>query len=154
MKEIILSNSNDVALVDDEDYDRIIKFKSNWSRSNGSVCCKVKNKTIHLHRFILNMMVKGGLTVDHIDRNILNNQKPNLRKATYSQNNCNKPSPYNKSGYKGVWFCPKVKVFYARVKINKKYISLGRFITAIEAAKAYNEGAKKYHGEFAYLNIV
>jgi hypothetical protein len=36
---------------------------------------------------------------------------------------------------------------------NGKKIWVGRFKTQIEAARAYDAAAKKYHGEFARLNF-
>jgi hypothetical protein len=41
----------------------------------------------------------------------------------------------------------------AQIGINRKVIYLGCFKKEIDAAKAYDEGAKKYHGEFASLNF-
>lgn len=99
-------------------------------------------------------MKTEGMHVDHRDRNGLNNQKSNLRFCTPAQNHYNKPyygTP--KSGYRGVYLQVDTKSKYAaRIRANKNIIQLCGFNSAIEAATAYNELAKKYHGEFAILN--
>ena len=44
----------------------------------------------------------------------------------------------NKSGFKGVSFNKKYKVYEAYIRINKKLIHLGHFLTPVEGAIAYN----------------
>ncbi len=60
------------------------------------------------------------------------------------------------SRFTGVGWAPKndrtVKPWRAVITVNKKRFNLGRFKTEEEAALAYNEAARKYHGESAFQN--
>jgi len=117
---------------------------------------KINNKNYKQHRIIF-LYHHGYLpkALDHIDRNKLNNKIENLRPATKNGNNHNVGlSSHNTSGYKGVYFHKPRKKWRAMIKINRKQIAIGRFDTKEEAALAYNKGALKYHGKFAYQNKI
>lgn len=60
----------------------------------------------------------------------------------------------NTSGFRGVYLNKNRKKFVAQISLKGKATSLGLFKTKELAAKAYNEAAKKYFGEFARLNVV
>jgi len=100
------------------------------------------------------MNAPKGCLVDHINGDGLDNRRANLRLATPSQNNCNKPGFNKSSKYKGVSRTDlKKKQWRAVIHYNNEMIHLGRFCNEVAAAKAYDKAAKKYHGEFAYLNF-
>lgn len=89
------------------------------------------------------------LQIDHIDGDPSNNKIENLRSATNTQNNQNKKlTKLNKTGFKGVSFSKKYKVFIAQIKINGKNKHLGSCVTAEEAYQLYCAKAKELHGEF------
>ena len=92
--------------------------------------------------------------VDHIDGNKLNNSVSNLRWVTYSQNGMNrKKESGTTSKYKGVYL--KNGRWVSQININgscQKYI--GSFVDEADAARAYNEFAITYYGEFGKLNII
>ncbi|MHC4062441.1 MAG: AP2 domain-containing protein, partial [Planctomycetota bacterium] len=90
-----------------------------------------------------------------INHNGLDNRRANLRLATRAQNSRNVKKPPNRfsSRYKGVsWHAPANK-WVARITSNKETTTIGFFEGQIEAAKAYDEAAKKLHAKFAALNF-
>jgi hypothetical protein len=94
-----------------------------------------------------------GLVVDHIDGNGLNNTRVNLRICTSAQNICNSKGRSKTSKYKGVTRRKMSNKWFAQIKFNRKHIDIGRFDNEIEAAKAYDNVARKLFKEFAYLNF-
>jgi hypothetical protein len=109
--------------------------------------------TILMHRQILN--APPGLLVDHSNTNSLDNRSSNLRLATPSQNSCN--SRRNKSNtysrYRGVSFSKRKQKWFAAIRNQGRKLWLGYFDNELDAARAYDNAAKKYHGEFAKLNF-
>jgi len=106
-----------------------------------------------MHREVLK--VPDNMLVDHINHKGLDNRKANLREATHSENRYNRAKPSNpaQSKYKGVYWRKRNRKWQAQINFNKKRIYLGTFSDEIEAAKAYDRAARKYHGQFAYLNF-
>jgi hypothetical protein len=154
-KEIILTQGK-VAIIDDDDFEYLNQFKW-YANNNYAVRCftvsKNKVNRILMHREI--MKPNKGMVIDHLDGNTLNNQKNNLRICTHAENMRNsKISINNKSGYKGVSYQENSNNYRAQIKFNNKKINIGDFIDPIDAAKAYNAAALKYHGEFANLNKI
>lgn len=147
MRYITLSNSLSAALVDDEDYDRLVSL--NWYEEHGYAVTGHHDKRIQMANLILN--VPQGLLVDHWDRNPLNNQRYNLRPSTRSQNAANcKIYSNNKSGYKGVVY--HSGRWQAQIRVNGKKKTLGTYDTKEEAADRYDRAAKQYFGDFARTN--
>ena len=160
MKQIPLTQGQ-FALVDDEDFEELNKFK--WQAMKDRVTYYAvrtvydrpnkKQYAVLMHRFILGL-TDPKIQGDHIDHNGLNNQRSNLRVATRKQNIRN--STGNKKAmsiYKGVTFYTKENKWVAQISINGKNKYLGIFTDEIEAAKKYDEMAKLHYGEFAYLNF-
>jgi len=110
------------------------------------------SKLTSMHRFICNP--PADLFVDHRNCNGLDNRRDNLRPATHSQNSCNRPKRKNTtSRFVGVHFSKKKNVWVAQIKHLGKTIWLGYFDDEIDAARAFDRAAIKYHGEFAKLNF-
>jgi hypothetical protein len=106
-----------------------------------------------MHREVLDP--PDHLFADHINHNGLDNRIANLRAATHRQNAYNRihftKNPSSK--YKGVSFKKQTKKWTAQIRYDGRSKFIGTFDSETEAAKAYDEAAKQYHGEFAVLNF-
>jgi hypothetical protein len=112
----------------------------------------IDGRDVQLHRIIMD--APAGYYVDHINGDVLDNRRRNLRLATCGQNsrNCRR-SRNNTTGYKGVYYRPKYGDYRAIVTCNRKRHHLGYFATPEEAARAYDKHALELHGAFASLNF-
>jgi hypothetical protein len=112
-----------------------------------------KKRHIFMHRQIMNP--PKDKCIDHRNQNGLDNRRTNLREASKAQNNYNreKIAGLGTSIYKGVMWHKHRKKWYAAISVNGQKIFLGYFDSEIEAAKAYDQAAILYHGEFASLNF-
>lgn len=140
-------------VLDDEDYERIQHFS--WYIKDGKWAFRMLKTKAGRVNIAIGWDIIGippiGLTVDHIDRNPLNNAKHNLRFATKKQQRWNQEK-YKKKGFKGVYFDHfhrTKKPWMARTMINGKDMYLGHYKTAEEASEAYYEAQKLHCGEFA-----
>jgi hypothetical protein len=145
------------ALVDEEDYEYLMQWK--WYYAKGYAVrmgSQPKRVAILMHRIVLERMgFKDFESSDHINRQRFDNRRANLRPVSLEQNNMNRGKQKNNtSGYMGVSWHKQGKKWRVRFRADGKYRSLGLFDDKKEAALAYNEAAKKCHGEFAVLNKV
>lgn len=139
------------ALIDDDDVSRVTEYP--WHlHKKGYATANIDGKQVSLHKFIAD--VPSEQIIDHKNMNRLDNQKNNLRIATFSQNLSNSNPRFGRK-YKGVYEekHKKFRKFHAQAMVNGKRHSFGRYLTVEEAARAYDEGILKLRGEFARLNF-
>lgn len=155
MAEISLSRGR-ITFVDDEDADYLKQF--NWTTQGGGyvvrrVYINGVRKEIYLHREVMN--ARSGNVVDHINGDVLDNRKSNLRECSQAMNVVNtRITSNNSSGYKGVSWDSRAKKWRSQIFENRKCIFLGNFESKHDAARMYNFWAKDIYGEFAVLNTI
>ena len=148
MKEIELTQGK-VAIVDDEDYEKLNQFRWYAVKKAGTYYAmrtryEPRRETIRMHREILGD-IPDDMQVDHIDGDGLNNQKANLRIVTNRQNSQNRHIEKS-SRYPGVTWHKAGRKWQAYIRINGKQKYLGLYLTEKEAFQAY-KGAVDAIGE-------
>lgn len=140
-------------LVDECDYERLSQYKWYMAKSERNYYA-VRNsgrKRIRMHREITG--APEDKVVDHIDNDGLNNRRSNLRVCTHKQNSRNARSHKGTSKYKGVCLHKQYGKWQTAIGCDGKKVLIGYFDDETEAAKAYDEYARKLFGEYAYLNF-
>ena len=155
--EVTLSNGG-TALVDAADYPLVIAYKwrafNTKSTSYAGYVLYRPQRVIFMHRLILS--APKSMDVDHRNSNGLDNRRCNIRLCTVSENIRNSRKLQNAtSRFKGVYFDKATGKYKATITVKDrvKQIFLGRFNSEDDAARAYDESARKYFGEFARLNF-
>lgn len=114
----------------------------------------------YFHRIL--MKCPKDMQVDHTNFDSLDNRRSNLKICTPKQNRQKHPAKKtakSTSKYKGVhldlWAVRNncKKQWKAQIKVDYLTISLGRFFTEIEAARAYDISAIKHFQDFADINF-
>jgi len=157
MREIPLTQGK-VALVDDADYEQLVKYRwyalksyhTYYAVRNGSRTLG-KQSLILMHRVIMRAL--PGQETDHVDGNGLNNRHENLRLCTTAENQHNQRKHRGSSRFKGVWRHTNRQAWEAGIGIDCKKLYLGYFHNEDDAAKAYDRAARELFGEFACLNF-
>ena len=147
-------------IVDPQDYYRLNNYHwtidgngENIYATRNIMTASGKRTIMRMHREIMN--APAGILVDHKNNNGLDNRRANLRVATHAQNmhNRKKFRSNTTSQFIGVHLNKRDNNWKVQIRHQGKTIFLGRFDNEIDAAKAYDDAARKYHGEFARLNF-
>lgn len=126
--------------------------KAGSKTTNGYIQISVGGKRYAAHRLAW-LYIYGYIPeqqLDHINRQRDCNKITNLRLATQSTNNINKPiQKNNTTGFRGVSYHITKKKYVARVGIDKRLVHLGYFETAQQAHDVYVKFLGETYGQFA-----
>ena len=151
--EIILRNEKQQEIgrtqIDIEDLDRTLKRKwrmDNWRYASSGHSQHKSQEYVTLQNYLL----KYNKTIDHIDRNRLNNRKYNLRKSNKKLNARNKSiRSNNTSGIIGVSWNKRDNNWETYISINYKKINLGSYNNINDAIITRLKAEIKYFKEYA-----
>lgn len=137
------------AIIDAEDVDKC-KEIGIWSLTKAGYIINCKTG-IYLHRYIMNC--PNDLEIDHVNHNLLDNRKSQLRFATSSQQKMNtKRRKDNTSGHRGVYFDTDRQKWAVHLKDGDKRIAK-RFNSYEDAVKYCEIKLDEIHQEFKYQEI-
>ena len=128
--------------------------KTGSKNGRGYVQLNVDGKHYYAHRVAWLIMTGEwpNEVIDHINGDPSDNRWENLRSATHAQAHQNiKVYKSNSTGLVGAYKADGRWV--SMISVNGKRLHLGSFNTIEEAARAYINAAKKFHGGFNNLHF-
>ena len=128
----------------------------NQKGKNGYLTGVIDGKRLLTHRTIIALRLGywPKETVDHVNGVRTDNRLVNLRLASRVQQSRNTSSAHNStSRFLGVSFRKERGHWRANIFVEGKQTFLGSFNNEEEAAKAYDDAARKHFGEFARCNF-
>lgn len=137
-----------VALVDPTDVEALARHS--WQLTSNGYAVRIvrygprsegRKAAVLMHRQLMGLQPGDGLEVDHINGNKLDNRRGNLRIATRSENELNKPKRAGTSSrYKNVTWDARYQAWAAKVKRYGRTYNFGRYPTEEAAAEAVRAG--------------
>lgn len=124
--------------------------RAGYKKTNGYIGISLFGKHMLAHRaaWAVSYGYWPQSEIDHINRVKSDNRLCNLRLASRQENASNSPTPArNRLGVKGVG--KKYNKYLARIWDGSKTKTIGRFDTAEEAKKCYDEAIRALRGEFS-----
>jgi hypothetical protein len=160
VKEIPLSNSGRMALVDDDDYRDVASEKWFAVRRHSDPRHEIwvamrcgERGTVYMHREILGLNRNDGMEVLHVNGNRLDNRKANLVVPGHSVVVRARKFGRGRSRYKGVHKDSRTLQWMASILIAGKTRHLGFFSSEKDAALAYDVAARSKYGRLTALNF-
>lgn len=149
VRVFVNNDSNKIMLCDIDDWEKLKEYY--WRESaTGYANAMINYKNNRFHRMIFDLS-DPKIQVDHVNGDILDNRKENLRLCSNQNNSFNRgKNSNNTSGYKGVHFDKDRNKWRASIMHNGKNISSPRrYNTPEEAYEWYVEKSNDIFGEFS-----
>lgn len=140
-----------ICLIDKEDYDKVREYR--WCRDGyGYWMLKTFGPMVKIHRIICDVTDKN-IIVDHINRDISDNRKNNLRIVNKKENAYNHAiSKNNSTGFVGI----EKRIlksgdirWIAKINVNYKTKHIGSYCTLREAVEARLRAELELFGRYA-----
>ncbi len=140
-------------VIDKEDYEKVKNYRW-YCNSSGYAVTANSGHVMRLHSVILDCHLSklSGYTIDHINRNRLDNRKCNLRICTHSENTQNQKR--KSTLFKGIYFNKSNNKWRSLIRMNGITYRLGSYIDPVDAAIAYDIAALTLYGDTACINFL
>lgn len=148
--EVLQDTHKQPIIIDKEDLDYYMTHRWRYRLKSGYSIIGVRFTSFH--RII--MKAPAGMLVDHINHNQRDNRRSNLRVCTQAENKMNRQPikfSWHTSKFLGVSRTSSGR-WEACISVNNSTVHLGKFKNPLNAAKAYDNAAIQYRGEFACTN--